>query len=62
MRNLASAPIKWASRGGSDFVRLAQRIRRGGLIIHGSGERKTPEPSAAAWADPGQRRESPLSG
>jgi hypothetical protein len=42
MRNLASAPVKWASWGGSDFIRLAQRIRQAGLIIHRSGEPKTP--------------------
>ena len=32
----------------SDFTRLATRIREAGLVVHGFGERKTPEPFVAA--------------
>ncbi|MCB1552606.1 MAG: NYN domain-containing protein [Xanthomonadales bacterium] len=32
----------------SDFTRLAQRIREGGCVVYGFGERKTPQPFVAA--------------
>ncbi|MEP6938619.1 MAG: NYN domain-containing protein [Rudaea sp.] len=32
----------------SDFTRLATRIREGGLVVYGFGERKTPQPFIAA--------------
>ena len=33
---------------GSDFTRLAQRIRESGLLVYGFGERKTPKPFVQA--------------
>jgi len=32
----------------SDFTRLASRIREGGLVVYGFGEKKTPKPFVAA--------------
>lgn len=32
----------------SDFTRLATRIREGGLVVYGFGQRKTPQPFVAA--------------
>lgn len=34
--------------GGSDFTRLAARLRESGLTVYGFGERKTPKPFVAA--------------